>query len=436
MAIVVGTDFSADSLQAADAAAAIAGVVGERVVLLHVARPGSMQESSRERLATEAARLTRTGVGVEPVLAEGHPDEVVVERADRARAQLIAVGALGSRSGSRWRIGSVADRIAQTCTCPLLIVRSAAPFVAWSRKERALRVTAGDDLSAVSDAALRFIGVLRKIGHVDATVAHVYWVPGEYARVGYGLERRAELESLVEREVQKHADACGVSAASTRIASSYGRIADPLIALAADAGADLVLVGAHQRKGARRAWYGSVSQTVTHLAPMSVALVPAAELLDSVPAPVAPVATVLVSTDFSAIGNRAIAHACSILAPGGLVILTHVIDSPGLVYERDWADRGSRSVPGTEEEGAAKRRLDALIPPDAAARGIAFRTEVLFGLKVADAICQAAERHGVDVICIGSHGRSGAARLLLGSVAREVIDRSRKPVFLVKAAQS
>jgi nucleotide-binding universal stress UspA family protein len=169
---------------------------------------------------------------------------------------------------------------------------------------------------------------------------------------------------------------------------------------------------------------------------MSVALVPAADLADSLPAPVAPVRTVLVSTDFSAIGNRAIAHACSILEAGGRVILTHVIDSPGLVYERDWADRGSRPVPGTEEESAARRRLDALVPPDAAARGIAFRTEVLFGLKVADAICQAAERHAVDVICIGSHGRSGAARLLLGSVAREVIDRSRKPVFLVKAAQS
>ena len=50
---------------------------------------------------------------------------------------------------------------------------------------------------------------------------------------------------------------------------------------------------------------------------------------------------------------------------------------------------------------------------------------------VDDAIVAAAERHDVDVIAVGSHGRSGLSRTLIGSVAEQVARRSRRPVFIV-----
>lgn len=442
MSIVVGTDFSQHAREAADAAAAIARKLNDALKLVHVA--GSEPEQgepiflragrAQEQLADEAARLRRDGVAVDDALLRGNADEAIVEYADRVRSRLIVAGALGWRSASRWRTGSVADRIAQTSPCPLLIVRTAEPFIAWARGERALRVAVADDLSRTSEGALRWLSELKEIGPLQATVAHVYWPLAEYSRLGYRADRQTDVDAILQRDLRERLDALGIAEATVaiRIASSYGRPADPLIALAVDEKADLVVLGTHQRTGPSRAWHGSVSQTATHLAPMSVALVPAIERADAILPSIPPLRRVLVSTDFSPIANLAIAYACSILAHGGQVFLTHVIDSIPAVYAKDWG--GPRAAHrAAEEEIVAKRRLEALIPRDAAARGIEARIEVLYGVNVAQAICQAAERNGADVICIGSHGRVGAARLALGSVAQEVMARSRRPVLVVRA---
>lgn len=45
----------------------------------------------------------------------------------------------------------------------------------------------------------------------------------------------------------------------------------------------------------------------------------------------------------------------------------------------------------------------------------------------------AAERFGADVICVGSRGRSGLARALLGSVSQGLLLRSRRPVLVIQS---
>ncbi|WP_217125683.1 universal stress protein [Hydrogenophilus thiooxidans] len=50
----------------------------------------------------------------------------------------------------------------------------------------------------------------------------------------------------------------------------------------------------------------------------------------------------------------------------------------------------------------------------------------------ADAIIDAAERHGCDLIFIASHGRSGIARLLLGSVTNKVLSHTKLPVLVYR----
>lgn len=58
--------------------------------------------------------------------------------------------------------------------------------------------------------------------------------------------------------------------------------------------------------------------------------------------------------------------------------------------------------------------------------------KVISSCHVGLAIAQAAERLGMDVVCFASQGRSGLSKLLLGSVAEEVIARVRRPVFAVR----
>lgn len=64
-------------------------------------------------------------------------------------------------------------------------------------------------------------------------------------------------------------------------------------------------------------------------------------------------------------------------------------------------------------------------------RGITVGTAVVTG-KPAQSIVDYAEENDIDHIVIGSHGRSGVSRVLLGSVAERVVRRSPVPVTIVR----
>jgi hypothetical protein len=64
----------------------------------------------------------------------------------------------------RWTLGSVSEEISEAAPVPTLTVRSAKPFEAWARGERALRVFVAADFSPSSEAALHWVSKLREIG--------------------------------------------------------------------------------------------------------------------------------------------------------------------------------------------------------------------------------------------------------------------------------
>jgi nucleotide-binding universal stress UspA family protein len=81
-----------------------------------------------------------------------------------------------------------------------------------------------------------------------------------------------------------------------------------------------------------------------------------------------------------------------------------------------------------QEEGeaalaAAKKKLGAA--------GIEFKASILIG-PVAELIVEHAEKARCDLIFIGTHGRTEAANMLLGSTATKVLHISRVPVLLVR----
>ncbi len=81
-----------------------------------------------------------------------------------------------------------------------------------------------------------------------------------------------------------------------------------------------------------------------------------------------------------------------------------------------------------EEEGeaamaAAKKKLGAA--------GIAYKSTILVG-QIADMIVQHAAKTGCDLIYIGTHGRTAAGNMLLGSIATKVLHMSTVPVLLVR----
>lgn len=101
-----------------------------------------------------------------------------------------------------------------------------------------------------------------------------------------------------------------------------------------------------------------------------------------------------------------------------------------------YAGVGFSSNSGRDEHEAAARRQSsaafAHIAGKAEGTGITLTTEHIEGTNPAEAIVEAARRCGADVIVMGSHGRRGVARVMLGSVAGKVLMLTDLPVMIIK----
>lgn len=437
--ILIATDFSVHAREAASAAIAIARRLDAPARLVHVAEPNvrltkELRADLERSLAEEAARLQSDGAAVEPKLLEGNADEAIVAEAVRMAAELIVVAALGFRTEPRWRLGRVAERVVQTSPLPVWAVREPARLLAWCRGQRPLRVCVGDDSTPVSEPALGLLKTLRRVGPCEVTVVHVYWPSAEYARLGlYGAsDLPAEIERVLSRELLERLARLGVEDFTLRLQLSYGRVADPLLGVARQEDADLLVLGTHQRARLERLWHGSVTHVCLHYAPVSLLCVPgAAESLR--PAVVPAIRRVLAPTDLSEVSKRALPYAYALLPNGGEVVLLHVLEAatPLLLPV---AVPGLLAQTANAEEAAARSRIEELVPADAAERRISTRVLVSASPDVPNGILQAAEREGSDVICMASRGRSGLKRLLMGSVAQRVVASSRRPVLIVHGA--
>lgn len=429
MTIVCGTDFSEKSKAAETAAAALARALKVPLKLVHalvdftpLLEEGSSLEGVYDALRAALhdraqALAAEAETEVEAVLVRGSPHEKLAEVARQSHARLLVVAALGAKAQTSWLLGSVAERVIQCSNVPVLVVRDAGPLCAWARGEKALKVTVGADLGPSSKAALRWAAGLREIGPCDLTVTEIAWPFGERARLGIPVlaqadRLRPEVEELLLRDLREWAGSLpGPGETSFVVSPGFGRVDTHLTLLAAEQGAELVVVGAHQRSSMARIWLGSVSRGVVHYASTNVVCVPgyAAPEETSIPT----FRSVLVPTDFSALANRAIPVGYGMVAEGGVVHLVHVANG-----------RAKGAVDAAEA-------LRALIPPGAAARGITTEVHVIEERDAGIGIWHAAGRLGVDAICMATHGRSGLGAVVLGSQAREVVCRARQPVLLV-----
>jgi nucleotide-binding universal stress UspA family protein len=439
--IVCGTDFSENADKAAAVADALARRLGAPCILAHSVdergefpeniRPRLMNDD-RPRLAEHAERLRGLGLAFEEKLLRGVPDDGVAHFTAQTGARLVVVGAsvMGSHWLGRLLLGNISARIAESAPAPTLVVHDAAPFVAWARGERSLKIFVGVDFSTSSDAALRWIAELRQIGPCEVIAGYVDWPPEEAARLGVsgpvGLdENPPAIQQTLERDVrEKVTRLLGAENVLVCVRANSGRADAPLLEMAVEAQADLVVIGTHQWHGLSRFRHGSVSRAILRHAPMSVACVPAPAAAPVSGPRVRECPRVFVAVDVTEPHGFASRYAYGITAPGGTVCLMHNLgpaESP---------DPATQSHPASLI-AEAETKLRALTPHEAEARGIATEVEVTTNCETAAAICAAAERFGADIICIGSHTRPGFTAKALGSVSLAVLQASRRPVLVV-----
>jgi nucleotide-binding universal stress UspA family protein len=155
--------------------------------------------------------------------------------------------------------------------------------------------------------------------------------------------------------------------------------------------------------------------------------------------PIPKLERVLVTTDFSELASAAIPFAYAIVERGGTVHLLHVVEPatlPNPLYAHYQPGRAPTPAEREAQLADLREQLGALVPAGARERGVASALELAEGSDVAAQVRAVADRIGADALCVASHGRSGLARTLLGSVAEAVLRRAGRPIFIVPDARS
>jgi nucleotide-binding universal stress UspA family protein len=142
---------------------------------------------------------------------------------------------------------------------------------------------------------------------------------------------------------------------------------------------------------------------------------------------------VLHATDFSRASTPAFDTAVEWARERGAeLVIAHVVETSGVVLEDSYLSPKTLRDVQTGSRRQAEQRLGKLVE-QARRAGVRASSLVLEGLAFEE-IPAAADRLDADVIVMGTHGRTGLSRLLLGSVAERVVGLSRRPVLTVHQA--
>jgi nucleotide-binding universal stress UspA family protein len=206
------------------------------------------------------------------------------------------------------------------------------------------------------------------------------------------------------------------SGALLKASIEAGEVSQRIAAVAAAERCGLVVMGRRGMTRLERAMVGSVTARVIGLSPVDVLVVPRDAVIGW--------KTVLVATDGSRHSAAAAAKAVDFAASyGGRVVALAVVDLPDEVHAVAPAavDRFMEKARGYAREVATLAEKAGVESAAAVREGDA-----------AAVIVRLAQEQGAGVIAMGSHGRTGLARLLMGSVTEKVIGHAACAVLVVR----
>ena len=142
---------------------------------------------------------------------------------------------------------------------------------------------------------------------------------------------------------------------------------------------------------------------------------------------------ILVATDASPASEHAAKLAVSLARThGAKLTAVYVVDPYPYIGVGEINPMGFQAYMSAAQDLAAQAhsQVEALCKQDGAP--IALQARLVEDVTAASGIVQTAQTEGADLIVLGSHGRTGIARLMLGSVATKVVAESTVPVLITR----
>ena len=288
--VVIGIDFSAPSIEAAQwVARELAS--GAELVLLHVISVPEAPPIVRSRFPNRELLVDTVRVGADKRLREislslpaariwleireGPPVESLIKVADEFSADLVVAGAHGERQGLAEGLGSTAEHLVRTSTHPVILVTR-------PRKSRPSHILVAAEKPDATTTALRWAATLGE--SLDARVTAIHVVPGSVASSALaaagltgapppGSGPPSAMTEVPDPWVERVISA-GVPRARAGSEVAFGDPAREILAASERLEADLVVMGRRAAGNVRRAILGSVVNGVLRGATCPVLVVP------------------------------------------------------------------------------------------------------------------------------------------------------------------
>ncbi|WP_152041122.1 universal stress protein [Salinigranum salinum] len=210
--------------------------------------------------------------------------------------------------------------------------------------------------------------------------------------------------------------------ATRRVVEKSASIHQEILTYTAEHSIDCIVMGTRGRSGLSlsRAVLGSVAELTLRESPVPVMTVHEETVID------ADISSVLVPTDGSECAHTAVEHAGKLARSVDATLHVIYVVEIGQVIN---GDRARRLREALEEIG--EKALNLALEKVQSSTYLPTETSLVTGPPYLE-IVRYAEEHDVDCIVMGTHGRKGIRRFILGSVTERVIRRADVPVISIK----
>ena len=292
------------------------------------------------------------------------------------------------------------------------------------------------DGSNFAEHALPYaLGIARRTGAaIHLALVHVPFdtVSPSYPLVEALEARDVELRDYDATYMEELIERVGSPGIEIRPALLRGHVGATLARYITEQEIGLVVMTTHGRGGFQRAWLGSTADSLIRRLMIPILVVrPSDETREIGPASDHMFHRVLAAMDGSETAETALRDAMELGATDDAsLVLAHVLSPP--------VAAASPYLPHTiqlthDEMAAREAHMERYLADIADAPwldGHAIETHVRTDYHPAHAVLEIAEHSGADLIVMGTHGRGGLRRMILGSVADKVIRGTRLPVLV------
>lgn len=273
--ILVASDLTAYSDRAFDRAVILAEENYATLRFLHAIDPGTLPETYVQRNLQDAERdlkreVQHSGIderlSVSVTVGRGDADEVILEEAEKMRADLIVMGLSHDMALASVFRGTTIDKVVRGAPCPVLVVKT--------RARRAYeRIAAAVDLAEPSRQALDT--ALRAFPEGEFTIIHVDESgaadqKGAATADSRAAERRHQIEDLVAARLAAVGRGGLGSPDGPTLILEGGKPSKVLQKHLAELAPDLVVLGTHGRAGVSKLFLGSVAESLLDVLPQDV----------------------------------------------------------------------------------------------------------------------------------------------------------------------